>query len=500
MLGNPPWERIKLQEEEFFAQRDPQIATAPNKSARQKLINALTEGNPVLAGAFSEAKHHADATNKFIQASRSFVLTATGDINTYALFAELGRNLLSNIGKMGLIVPTGIATDDNTKQFFNDIVSKGELSSLFDFENREGLFPGVHRSYKFCLFSISKSQVKNAKFIFFATRPEHLNDFRRVFTLTFDQVSLLKPNTRTAPIFRTKNDAELTTKIYKRVPVLFNEALHVNHWGIQVRQGLFHLTNDLRDEVIFDKSAIALSDDFIPLYEAKLMWQYDHRFASYNLAGNKVSENPEEISLVDKQNPDKFVTGRYYVKDSILQTKIPETYKPSWFIAYRDVTNATNERTTIATIFPRYGVAYTLRVATAFSVEPKELSCFLANINSIVFDYLARQAIGGMHLSDHIMKQLPVLPPSTYTPADIDFIAPRVLELVYTAHDLRPFAEDMGYHGEPFRWDEVRRAQLRAELDAYYARLYGLTRDELRYILDPKEVHGEDFPAKRSAC
>lgn len=79
-----------------------------------------------------------------------------------------------------------------------------------------------------------------------------------------------------------------------------------------------------------------------------------------------------------------------------------------------------------------------------------------------------------------------------YSPADIGFIAPRVLELVYTAYDLRPFAEDMGYHGEPFRWDEVRRAQLRAELDACYARLYGLTRDELRYILDPKEVYGED--------
>ena len=71
-----------------------------------------------------------------------------------------------------------------------------------------------------------------------------------------------------------------------------------------------------------------------------------------------------------------------------------------------------------------------------------------------------------------------------------------MLELVYTANDLRPFAEDMGYHGEPFRWDEVRRAQLRAELDAYYARLYGLTRDELRYILDPKEVYGEDFPGE----
>jgi len=94
------------------------------------------------------------------------------------------------------------------------------------------------------------------------------------------------------------------------------------------------------------------------------------------------------------------------------------------------------------------------------------------------------------------IRQFPILPPSSYTPADVEFIAPRVLELVYTAWDLRPFAEDMGYHGEPFRWDEERRAHLRAELDAYYARLYGLTRDELRYILDPKDIYGEDFPGE----
>ena len=123
-------------------------------------------------------------------------------------------------------------------------------------------------------------------------------------------------------------------------------------------------------------------------------------------------------------------------------------------------------------------------------------ACFVANLNSLVLDYVAKQKVGGVNLSYFFVRQFPILPPDAYTPADIAYIAPRVLELVYTAYDLRPFAEDMGYPGEPFRWDEVRRAQLRAGLDATYARLYGLTRDELRYILDPKEVHGEDFPGE----
>jgi hypothetical protein len=163
------------------------------------------------------------------------------------------------------------------------------------------------------------------------------------------------------------------------------------------------------------------------------------------------------------------------------------------------------------------------------------VACLLGDLNSLVLDYVARQKIGGMSLSYFILKQFPVLAPPAYTPTDIAFIAPRVLELVYTAWDLAPFAADLWADADealrakleeqhqawlqatgghpwnppdwaggnacpapfaPAKWDEDRRAVLRAELDAYYARLYGLTRDELRYILDPKDVYGSDFPGE----
>ncbi|HNC03032.1 MAG TPA: hypothetical protein PLY05_06715, partial [Agitococcus sp.] len=112
------------------------------------------------------------------------------------------------------------------------------------------------------------------------------------------------------------------------------------------------------------------------------------------------------------------------------------------------------------------------------------------------FDFAARQKIGGITLNFFIAKQFPVLPPSAYIQADLDYIVPRVLELIYTAHDLKPFAEDLGFYGEPFKFDPDRRAILRAELDAYYATLYGLSRDELRYILDPADVMGADYPSE----
>src|SRR5262249_29587555 len=83
ILSNPPWERIKLQEQEFFAARDPRIAEAPNKAARTRLIKELTEKNPALHAEFTTAVHAADCASKFMRQSTRFPLTATGDINTY---------------------------------------------------------------------------------------------------------------------------------------------------------------------------------------------------------------------------------------------------------------------------------------------------------------------------------------------------------------------------------------------------------------------------------
>jgi hypothetical protein len=112
----------------------------------------------------------------------------------------------------------------------------------------------------------------------------------------------------------------------------------------------------------------------------------------------------------------------------------------------------------------------------------------VANTSALVFDYAAKQKVAGTNFSQIYVKQLPTLPPTVYSQSDINYIAERVLELVYSATDLFPYAEDMGYHGEPFRWDVDRRTLLRADLDAYYARLYGLNRKQLRYILDPADL------------
>jgi hypothetical protein len=178
---------------------------------------------------------------------------------------------------------------------------------------------------------------------------------------------------------------------------------------------------------------------------------------------------------------------------------------PRWLMGWRDITNATNERTVIASVVPRVGVGNNLPLMLFRSDAASSLfAALLGNLCSMTFDFVARHKVGGTHLNYFIFKQLPVLPPDRYTPVDLAFIVPRVLELTYTAHDLQGWADDLAAfdprpvseRGRPFPWNPARRARLRAELDAYYARLYGLTRDELRYILDPADVMGPDYPSE----
>jgi hypothetical protein len=170
---------------------------------------------------------------------------------------------------------------------------------------------------------------------------------------------------------------------------------------------------------------------------------------------------------------------------------------PKWLFGWRGITNATNERSVIGSVVPLSGMGNSCHLLQ-FSNDIKTalIALFVVNVSSLVFDFVARQKIGGTNFNFFIPKQLPVIAPDQYADHDLAYIVPRVLELTYTAYDLSAWAQDLGHSGPPFPFNTDRRAQLRAELDAYYARLYGLTRDELRYILDPSDVMGDDYPSE----
>jgi hypothetical protein len=168
---------------------------------------------------------------------------------------------------------------------------------------------------------------------------------------------------------------------------------------------------------------------------------------------------------------------------------------PKWLIGWRDICRSTDVRTMIADVIPLSAVGDKFLLLKT-STDPKKTAALLGNMNSLVGDFVARQKVGGTALKYFTMRQFALLPPERYTETDLEYIIPRVLELTYTAHDLAAWAKDLGHNGPPFPFNPERRAQLRAELDAYYARLYGLTRDELRYILDPADIMGADYPSE----
>lgn len=244
LLGNPPWERVKLQEQEFFAARDPEIAKAPNAAKRRRLIAALADEDPALFDAFEEAKRSAEGQSHFLRLSGRYPLNGRGDVNTYAVFAELFRSLTGPEGQSGVIAPTGIATDATTQYFFKDLVTTASLKAVYDFENARPIFEGVHRSFKFCILAMSGRRIatESAAFAFFLHDPADIAASR--FTLTPDEITLLNPNTGTCPVFRTRRDAEITLGIYRRVPVLIKEGdPDGNPWGISFMR-MFDMSND----------------------------------------------------------------------------------------------------------------------------------------------------------------------------------------------------------------------------------------------------------------
>ncbi len=328
VLGNPPWERVKLQEKEWFAQRSTEIASAPNASARKTMIRSLKTRDPELHQAYVENLRHSEGWSHLLRDSGRMPLCARGDINSYAVFAETMRNLLNERGRAGSVFPTGIATDDTTKHFFQDVTETRSLVSLFDLENKGIFFPAIHSSYKFCLFTCGNGEqpaADRAEFVFFAHAIEELHDPERRFTLSPDDISLLNPNTHTCPTFRSGRDAELAKAIYRRVPVLIRRAQddqpEENPWGVRFST-MFHMSNDshrfrTREQLETEGWKLAgnvfrrETEEYLPLYEAKMVHHFDHRWASYQTKGGK--EAAADVPLQDKENPDFTVLPRYWV-------------------------------------------------------------------------------------------------------------------------------------------------------------------------------------------
>jgi hypothetical protein len=488
LIGNPPWERVKQSEKEFFGARAPEIAGLSG-AKRSAAIKSLKVESPKLWEEFQRLIRQSESAGHFMRSSGRFPLCGRGDVNTYAVFTECMRDAINSTGMVGLIVPTGIATDDTTKLFFEDIVVKQQLVSLFDFENaQKKFFPGVDSRVKFCLLTLSGIARKesSAEFVFFAHRINDLYDPDRRFTLTPDDLLLINPNTKTAPIFRTSRDAELTKGVYQRLPVLIREDdPDGNLWNV------FYLRLIHYDDHAEMLQISPEDDQSRPVYESKMMHQFNHRWADWRESKIPVGQ-ASATDLTETEHIDKsyFSRPRYWMNEKQFETIISKyEYGLNWLLGYRDITNVTNERTVISSAVPYGPASVNMPVLGVRSVDAGVT--LLASFNSFILDFIARQAVGGSHLTFGIVKQLPIIDPKTVSQNApwssgtlCAWLEVRVLELSYTAIDLRGFGEDLGYFGQPFVWNTTRRELIRAELDAAFFYLYGIERDDVDYIME----------------
>jgi hypothetical protein len=517
-LGNPPWERVKLQEKEWFAANGrPDIANAPNATARGRLIAALSSEEPGMWAKYLRALRLSEGGSHFMRNSGLYPLCGRGDINVYTIFAERMRNLLRKKGYFGAVLPTGVVTDETTQFFFQNVVETKSLVSVFDFENREGFFPAVDSRMKFCLFtcgSISGEAAMAADFVFFAHALGDLRDPQRRYSLSREDMQTLNPNTLTCPVFRTRADAELSLEVHRRIPLFRRETAEqvLSPWDCDLERGFRQGEDEEtlkqlgfeRSKLLFTCDEVQGKNGFVPLVEGKTFDIYDHRAASIVLSKSAVfrPRQPVETPSELHRDPSFTATPYFWAQADVAKAKFPWI----WFVAHKKVTSATNERTMVATILASCAVNDTVHV---FTPSPKALMNLLpllcANLCSFALDYLGRQKLGGNAYSMFVAKQLPLMPPSTYASPSLwaggtqtlhDWLLPRVLELTNTAWDMEAFAQDCGWSGPPFRWNEERRFLLRCELDAAFFHLYLGQEDEWE---KQTEALTKAFPAPRDA-
>lgn len=461
VIGNPPWDVMKLQEVEWFAARRPEIAFQQRGADRKRMIAQLKDRKDPLWDAYYKAERTLSIASLIARESKEYPLLSSGDTNLYKLFVERNHHLLKAKGMVGLIVPSGIAADKTCAAFFQSISAAGRLAYFYDFENK-GLFPDVDSRFKFCVYVAGGRErtFARAELAFFLHSVQEVE--KAAFSLTAEDFRRVNPNTGTAPIFRSPLDAELTLRIYERFPVLHDHQKG-KVWPVKYVR-MFDMTNDSH---LFKTAAELEAEGFypialghwkkgdslyLPLYEGKSIHHYNHRNSSIIINPDNLHNQGQPIALTQKEllDPQHSPKFQYYINKVDVDKVRPAMYN----LAFRDITNPTNERTFISTIIPNSGAGHTLPILVPEAGAIQVYKYLYANLNSIVFDFITRRKLQGTHLTWYNFEQLPVIPPETYAQPLGNttigaFVQQQVLRLSYTAWDLQPFAQDLGYDGPP---------------------------------------------------
>lgn len=484
MLGNPPWDTLSPDAKEFFSSYDEQVRSK-DKAGQNKLIESLLQSEDI-ANAWIENRRDIYAGVHFLKNSGRYRLFAPGnlgkgDFNVFRMFVETAMACVRTGGCASQIVPDGLYGGANSMAIRRELFNAFTLDRVWGFENAGGVwFDGVHRSAKFCLYSAregGKTSVFNARFCIRSER--ELSDAKSGDGLTIP-VSLVhefSPDALAITEVASQYEIDIAQKMYSRWPKFgaLVKGTAKRHYMAEL-----HMGND--------RDRFGVKVDGYPLYEGRMVSQFDHRAKGYR-SGRGRKAVWEDLKFSD---PNKSIQPQWRVSRDDVPDKITNRMK-KYRIGFCDVASPTNERSLVAALLPANSISGH-KVPTIVFVPEDNFSTlvWLAVANSFCMDFLVRQKVG-LTMSYTLLDSQPF--PRLKENAEVSReIAERVLLLTCTGEEMVGFWNVMADQGWCNTWvdsgdvpgvtDEEERLRLIAELNVIVGRdLYKLTASEIDYIL-----------------
>jgi len=463
IITNPPWEIFKPQAKEFFAEFS-DIVTKNKMTIKEfekeqdKLLKntEIQEAWLIYQSRFPFVSQYFRASSQYFHQAAVVNGKKTGtDVNLYKLFVEQCVNLLRAGGQCGMVIPSGIYTDLGATGLRTLLFEQTQITGLFGFENRKAIFEGVDSRFKFIVLTLTKgSQTECFPAAFMRHEVKELQDFPQTGALWLKTALIrkLSPDSHSVMEFKSERDIAIAEKMLQ-FPLLGEKLAGV--WNL-VLANEFHMTNDSH---LFK---IEPARGRLPLYEGKMIHQFNHRWG-------------EPKYWIDEQEGRKALLGKREDKGQVLDYQ-------GYRLGFRDVASNTNERTMIATILPPAVFTGNTLINSYSPQNGLELLAITALLNSFVVDALIRQKVTA-HCNMFYVYQLPI-PRLTEKDPPFKPIVTRAAQLICTTPEFDELAKEVGLdnHKQGVT-DSQQRTQLRAELDAMIAHLYGLTEEEFRHIL-----------------
>jgi hypothetical protein len=444
VLGNPPWEQVEISEE-----------------------------------ASSSEACKVTGVQAFVSLSGRFPLTGSGRRNLYGLFAELSLGAVNRSGRCGLVMPTGLVTDQPTEKFCRYVVRNRRIVSFFDFENQGRFFASVHRQQRFGLLTLSGAEFElPPSYAFSLEDPFESHNPEVTWTLSWEAISAMSPVRFSIPTFRDSRDAEIAAKAY-RVGDLIHSLAQEGRLSAAL---LFNFDERSRQSKVLSADTEGAST-YVQVYEGSYFHSYDHRFGSWS----RTEVQNEADSK--KEDPSYHITTEFVMAKDDAEARWREVSPTfEWYVGLRRQARTTDGYTSIAAILP--ASVSEGSVTALFGCSARDAAFICAVFNAFAFNFLVRLRQSGANLNRGILMQMPVPAVLAQQMHGVDdcisksFVVERAIELSYTATDVRGFAQAAGCSTEPFRWEAPRRAIVRVGIEAAMFHLYGLDRADVAHVMD----------------